>query len=197
MSAAQSPLVVLTAHVSYAGPDRVDVTRASGSPFGPSWDLLRPQLELRQTGLEDDESWQRYADAYRAEMRRLWVDSQPLWQQLMARRRAVLCCCCDLSKHPGRCHRLVLAECLRAVGAVYLGEHGDWSEPWHADRQLAWGPGPTGEIRSACGEYVVRGCNAWLCLEGYSHLGSAFDSEEAKSVCERDLLERQRRGERC
>lgn len=45
-------LYVHTARVSYAGPDRFDVTRKSGTDIGklfaPSWAILRPALDARK-----------------------------------------------------------------------------------------------------------------------------------------------------
>lgn len=43
---------IFTARISYAGPDRFDVTRKSGGPegslFAPSWAILRPALDARE-----------------------------------------------------------------------------------------------------------------------------------------------------
>lgn len=50
-SAGVNGLRVWTARISYAGPDRLDITRKSGSGLGlvfaPSWDILTPAIEAR------------------------------------------------------------------------------------------------------------------------------------------------------
>lgn len=54
-------LHIRTARVSYAGPDRLDVTRKSADDFGlafaPSWKLLGPVLQARAAGELDDDAW--------------------------------------------------------------------------------------------------------------------------------------------
>lgn len=126
---ADRPLLFYTARLPYSGEDAISVARkrvsgesADGLEFAPSWDILAPYIKLRQQGLETEESWQRYAAAYRDEMRLSYRNHYPAWEALLSRPRAVLCCFCDLVSHPGRCHRLLLSEILKKCGAVYLGE---------------------------------------------------------------------------
>lgn len=129
MAVADRPLLFYTAPLAYQGEHRLSVAReretgesTDGLAFAPSWELLTPHIRLRQQGLETEESWQHYASAYRDEMRISYRQQLPTWKWLLSQSRAVLCCFCDLARHPGRCHRLLLAEILKKCGAVYLGE---------------------------------------------------------------------------
>ena len=128
------PLLFYTSRVDYDGEDRLDISRETGCRLGihfaPSWSILKPALALRDAGRETEESWQQYAAAYRSEMRALYAQQRDVWQKLLARRRAVLCCYCNLAAHPGRCHRLLLAEYLKKLGAVYLGELAERTAHW-------------------------------------------------------------------
>ena len=125
------PLLFYTARLPYSGEDAISVARkrvpgesAEGLEFAPSWDILTPYIRLRQQGLETEEAWERYASAYRDEMRLSYRNHYPAWEALLSRPRAVLCCFCDLVSHAGRCHRLLLRDILKKCGAVYLGELG-------------------------------------------------------------------------
>lgn len=122
-------LLFYTAQITYEGEERISVARkrlpsdsSEGLEFAPSWELLAPAIKLRQQGLETESTWQAYTASYTEEMRDSYRKHGEAWQRLLERPRAVLCCYCDLAKHPGRCHRLLLAEMLRKCGAVYLGE---------------------------------------------------------------------------
>ena len=118
-------LAVYTARITYAGPDRLDVTRksggATGRPFAPSWAILRPALKIR---VEDGHgaflaAWPQYVADYTAEMRASYRRKRAAWDALLARPAVVLVCYCT---DPARCHRRVLAELLAKLGAVDLGE---------------------------------------------------------------------------
>lgn len=64
---------IWTAPITYAGPDRLDVTRGSGAgdalAFAPSWSILRPALALLRSGRMEPNGWAHYVDAYTDEMR--------------------------------------------------------------------------------------------------------------------------------
>lgn len=77
-------LVVHSARISYGGPDRLDVTRKSGTDglfLAPSWALLQPVLKARKQvrdwiarGLHPGDelerrTWATYVEGYLAEMR--------------------------------------------------------------------------------------------------------------------------------
>ena len=130
-------LVVQSARVSYAGPDRFDVTRKSGgpagAPFAPSWDILRRVLTARaeadaarQRGadLESEEiergAWTTYRRVYLDEMRQSYRAHADAWRRLLDRPRVVLVCFCPSSE---QCHRgLLRAVILPTLGAVDGGE---------------------------------------------------------------------------
>lgn len=113
---------VHTARITYAGPDRLDVTRKSGDPtFAPSWQILGPVLTMRKlygaTGVL--QVWPRYVEDYTAEMRISYRINRPAWDALLARDSATLVCYCV---DPVHCHRTVLAEILGKLGSTVRGE---------------------------------------------------------------------------
>lgn len=116
-------LHVRTARVSYAGPDRLDITRKSGDDFGlafaPSWTLLAPALRARAAGEVDAAAWAAYVEAYTDEMRASYRSWPITWGRLLALSRVVLVCYCTDAE---RCHRRVLAGILVKLGAVDEGE---------------------------------------------------------------------------
>ena len=118
-------LQVRTARISYAGPDRLDITRKSADDFGlafaPSWKLLGPALQARAAGAGelDEDAWRAYVNAYTDEMRASYRANPNPWGALLALERVVLVCYC--TDHE-RCHRRVLAGILVKLGAVDEGE---------------------------------------------------------------------------
>lgn len=126
-------------------PDDLDITRAHGgprgSPFAPSWAILRPVLDaregaavLRSVARTDEEklaagaransieaeAWAVYIPAFIAEMRQSYRQNRAAWRDLLARDRVVLRCRCA---DPTRCHRALLRErILSALGAIDGGE---------------------------------------------------------------------------
>ncbi len=115
-------LLVHTSRVTYAGPDRLDVTRKSGDPtFAPSWAILRPMLALRRAegAMSVAYAWPRYVRDYTAEMRTSYRLNRAVWDVLLARESATLLCYCTDAAH---CHRTVLAGILGKMGATVRGE---------------------------------------------------------------------------
>lgn len=121
-------LHVQSARINYSGPDRLDVTRKSGTDglfLAPSWKILRPALDARRRETDEPSrhvsvAWANYVSAYFDEMRRSYVDNRAAWTALLARERVVLCCYCTDPEH---CHRAILrARILPALGAVDEGE---------------------------------------------------------------------------
>lgn len=106
-------LAVYTARISYAGADRLDVTRKSagpdGLPFAPSLRILSPMLT----------AWPTYVRAYTAEMRTSYRERRAAWDALLAREEVTLVCYCA---DPAYCHRTLLAEILGKLGAHVDGE---------------------------------------------------------------------------
>jgi len=109
-------LAVHTAHISYPGPDRLDVSRGV---FCPS---AGPHVVLD-------------ADEYVQEMRDLYRRDRGQFDALLQAPRVVLVCSC---LRPDRCHRTVLARILTRLGARYYGEIESWDttveEPLFARR---------------------------------------------------------------
>lgn len=121
-------LHVQSARISYSGPDRLDVTRKSGTDglfLAPSWKILRPALDARRRETDEPSrhvsvAWANYVSAYFDEMRRSYVDNRAAWTALLSRERVVLCCYCTDPEH---CHRALLrGRILPALGAVDEGE---------------------------------------------------------------------------
>ena len=130
-------MIVLTSRVSFAGPDRLDVTRKSGEAwakaFAPSWKILGPVVAgrrrangLRAVGkpvLADEveaDVWSSYVRAFFDEMRTSYATRRADWERLLAMPRAVLCCYCVDADH---CHRTLLGrDILPRLGASYGGE---------------------------------------------------------------------------
>lgn len=138
------PLIVHTARVSYGGADRLDITRASadrhrretgaahpGEPFAPSWDILGPALEHRDTVRQfcsanaavaatlEHAAWRLYAAAFAHEMRASYRRDRAAWDDLLARASVTLVCFCA---DPARCHRTLVARMLAKLGATNAGE---------------------------------------------------------------------------
>lgn len=138
------PLIVHTARLSPAfrgRADVLDITRKSGTPLGkvfaPSWEILRPALDLRSRmktatmrGLETSDleveylaAWERYVTAYTEEMRRSYRRNRLAWNGLFERGTVTLACyCAPDADGKLRCHRVLLASMLAKLGASYDGE---------------------------------------------------------------------------
>jgi len=114
-------LRVATAPFRYSGPDRLDITRKGGSPFGPSWQLLTEAK--RRMARDPSGAWAFYAPRYVDEMRRSWRAHRAAWQGLLARERVVLVCYCPM---PGNCHRSLLAGILLKLGGLFECEVRSW-----------------------------------------------------------------------
>lgn len=134
-------LRVYTARVSYAGADRLDITRKSagrdGIVFAPSWVILGPALDLMKNAaaslafepqgsdgakfaaIVQRSAWALYSEAYRGEMRESYRAKRPAWEALLALPEVTLCCYCV---DPTRCHRTLLASFLAKLGASSHGE---------------------------------------------------------------------------
>lgn len=113
-------LHVHTARITYAGPDRLDITRKSGDPaFAPSWAILRPMLDAKRFGSSWVMLWPEYVEDYTAEMRISYRENRAAWDVLLARDEVTLLCYCVDAKF---CHRTVLAGILAKLGADVRGE---------------------------------------------------------------------------
>ncbi len=97
-------LAVYTARITYAGPDRLDVTRKTGEEgagllFAPSWRILRPILTARRIGAQWIWLWPQYVKDYTAEMRASYRDQRAAWDRLLARTEVTLLCYCSDAQH--------------------------------------------------------------------------------------------------
>lgn len=120
-------LQLFTARVSYAGRDRLDITRKSGCQLGivfaPSLSLLGPILiERREFGFVCAKTWERYQQEYREEMLESYSRNPDDWRDLLSQPEATLCCYCSAGPDGLRCHRTLLAGYLTRLGAKYHGE---------------------------------------------------------------------------
>jgi uncharacterized protein YeaO (DUF488 family) len=119
-------LLVHTARISYGGPDRLDITRKGnhelGVLFAPSDALLWPYVAKRREGVETQEDFDAYREAFTVEMRRSYVKYRVQWHVLLARESVTLVCFCT---DPQRCHRRLVAGMLVKLGAIYEGERDD------------------------------------------------------------------------
>lgn len=113
-------LVVHTAHRSYRGKDRLDITLTAQDPagrfFAPEVAAFREYRALVLTGQLTLDAWDTYETKYRAHMDTV---AAVHWERLHARRLVTLVCFCQGARF---CHRRVLAEILVAKGALYRGE---------------------------------------------------------------------------
>jgi hypothetical protein len=121
-------LRVHTARINSRDPDRLDVTwagnrkfshRGVGGAFAPSGALFWPYVRKRQANALVESDWVDYVAGYTREMRRSYVAQRPAWDTILSWPRVVLVCFCAEAE---RCHRRILAECLRRCGAIDQGE---------------------------------------------------------------------------
>jgi uncharacterized protein YeaO (DUF488 family) len=126
-----------TAHFSYPGPDRIDVTRGSGKNgkwvvFAPSWDLLedthfRVKHDKDITTEKALTIWNRYVERFTDEMRGSYRRNRDLWQEMLEKPRVVLCCYCTDVR---QCHRGLLSGIFGKLGATPMGEINKGDELW-------------------------------------------------------------------
>lgn len=114
---------VYTARISYAGPDRLNITRKANDPvgmaFAPSWDLLRPFLRLRREGKLTSGAWFQYRARYTNEMRSSYVNNRAVWCRVLNQSSVTFVCFCTNAE---RCHRTVLSDLFSTLGAYVIGE---------------------------------------------------------------------------
>jgi len=107
-----------TAHHSYKGDDRIDITVKGQHPIGkifaPTWDMVMGLKEERITWLE-------YCEKY-ADLMVKSLEEKPVeWISVIkyAKHPMTFVCFCKELK---ACHRWLLAGILQQRGAEYLGE---------------------------------------------------------------------------
>lgn len=119
-------LDVFTSHFSTTDPDRVDVTRGSGSGndlvFAPSWTIVRRwkrAFSEYTNEIELKDHWQQYTRSYYRELDESRQQHPMAWVELLGRGRVVLVCYCLDARW---CHRTLLGKTLESFGARFLGE---------------------------------------------------------------------------
>ncbi|HEC63887.1 MAG TPA: hypothetical protein ENI23_01180 [bacterium] len=115
-SRSKSLVDVFTAQFQYSGSDRLDITVKGQDPLGryfaPSWYLVN---EFKYRGL----SKSKYKETYLLLMIKSREKHSQEWKELLARDKVTLVCFCKAGTF---CHRLLLANFLEELGAVYKGE---------------------------------------------------------------------------
>jgi len=109
-------LRIYTSTYRYKGPNRLDITvkgqDPTGSVFAPTWTIVRMFKEGKIT-------WEQYKDRYHKLMFKSYGTNRQIWEEVLMRDEIVLVCFCP---NYNRCHRVILAEILMSLGAVYKGE---------------------------------------------------------------------------
>ncbi len=107
------PLKVYTSQYRYGLNDRLDITVSGGTPFAPSWAMVR---DIKMGRLTE----KAYTEQYLKMMRESYKNNRQMWELLLAREQITLVCFC---RGAGTfCHRVLLAQILVGLGAKYLGE---------------------------------------------------------------------------
>lgn len=109
-------LEIWTAQYRYSGKDRVDVTvKSSTYPwnlFAPTWTMV---MDYKRTGDEQD-----YVKKYNDIVKEVYIkQEQGLLTLLNSNRTITLICFCPAGAF---CHRVLLAQHLASLGAIYHGE---------------------------------------------------------------------------
>lgn len=113
-------LNVWTAQYRYPGPDRLDITVKGkdklGRYFAPSWEMVQ---NLKKGKITQDE----YLAMYHVLISNLYKTRPEIFQALLSREQVILVCFCAYGDF---CHRFVLADYLKQLGATYHGEITDF-----------------------------------------------------------------------
>jgi hypothetical protein len=107
-------LDVYTARVSYKGNDRVDVSANGGHfIFVPPKQLL---FDYRFGKITEKKFQKAYFDC----LRNSYVNHRHAWDNLLSSARMVLVCNCNAEDKS--CHRFVIVDFLKRLGAAYKGK---------------------------------------------------------------------------
>lgn len=108
-------LHVWTAQYRYSGPNRLDITVKGkdqrGKVFAPTWGMV---MQYKRTGNRTE-----YCLQYHKLMLNSYHKNRNIWEQLLKQDQVVLVCFCRSGDF---CHRVLLANYLQQLGAVYEGE---------------------------------------------------------------------------
>ncbi len=110
-----------TAQYRYPGPYRLDITVKGkdtvGKIFAPTWHMVK---QYKDTGNEES-----YIGVYHDMMTNSYQFNRRAWENVLARDSVVLVCFCAYGNF---CHRHLLAQYLRQLGAENMGEIVDFSQ---------------------------------------------------------------------
>lgn len=110
------PCNIFTAHYSYNGPDRVDITYKSTDPFGQAFKPTKELVFDYKNGIINSAQ---YLDIYRKLMLNSYKENLNDWESILRRRNVTFVCYCP----PGEfCHRLLLASYFSKIGGIYVRE---------------------------------------------------------------------------
>lgn len=103
-----------TAQYRYSGEDRFDITvkGAVNYAFAPTWNMVNAYKNGSMTE-------EQYTVEYRALMKKSIGTNKKAWEELLALKEATLVCFCPSNTF---CHRHILADILKQLGAHYMGE---------------------------------------------------------------------------
>jgi uncharacterized protein YeaO (DUF488 family) len=114
--------VLYTAHSTYGGRDRLDVSGEGdhlGSRLSPPEHLRAPLVEAKLRGVVPPDVWDAFERGYRRHLITLLVRSPDDLRAALAPSELTLVCTCA---QPDHCHRSVLARLLTKLGAPFGGE---------------------------------------------------------------------------
>ena len=107
-----------TAHISYGGSDKIDITVKGqdkiGHIFAPTWDMV---MDYKNGKIE----WIHYEWQFHKRMFQSYYKNRTQWDSMLTYDKGPLTFTCYCPVHT-RCHRSLVAEILQWMGAKYLGE---------------------------------------------------------------------------
>ena len=112
-------MILYTAQFRYPFSDRLDITAATKDPLGkifaPPWDLVK---QFKDNQIDEKE----YTNIFHNLMVKSYETNPLLWKEVLAKPICTLVCYCSYMSF---CHRFLVAEYLKKLGADYLGERPD------------------------------------------------------------------------
>jgi ribA/ribD-fused uncharacterized protein len=110
------PLTVFTAQYSKKSMDRLDITMKGQDPIGKVFAPPKSLVYDYKGGRIDCD---KYSSVYNNLMLESYNNNKSTWNFILSRRSVTLVCFCK----PGEfCHRVLLAQIFRQLGATYKGE---------------------------------------------------------------------------
>jgi len=103
---------IYTSQFRYIGPDRFDITVKEKTIFSPTWDIV----DRYKNGLINEQT---YSEIYKQLMLNSYYNNLNKWNEILNKERIVLVCYCKPNTF---CHRYLLVQYLKELGAEYCGE---------------------------------------------------------------------------